>query len=379
MILRVNHAKFAVIMRNKCLVRLADQSFSSSTSKVYTKVLGALEPGLWDCKEEPDPTDEKGEEIDFGSLNQVSTDEIVATIKDSSDLANALGEGENGKASLTRFDHPKKRRKKEFDTEDEVMVDGDASPDEGEDDSEPNDNISELLSDSEDTVGEADYGPIASNRAPDPHRNTIRSHLLLLAQHPHHFLHHFPRTRIQSESWAVHFPPLVKTLTHHTLLQTITSRHGLPAARLTRMLSQKGKVDEKTMCQTSLIGQKDMRSYLTTLHKEGMIEVQEVPRDNARKAERTSFLWFFDIDRCRLKVLEETYKTMGRFLQRARVEGNKVKGTVEKASRSDVVGREKELLGSQEMKALEDWRDVEERIWGEIGRLDNLVAVLRDF
>ena len=70
---------------------------------------------------------------------------------------------------------------------------------------------------------------------------------------------------------------------------------------------------------------------------------------------------------------------MARYLRRAKVEGENVKGTLEKSSRSDVVGREKELLGMQELEALNVWRETDERIWGAVSKLDDLVACLRHF
>ena len=381
LVLSINHDKFAVIMRSRSLISLANQSICTSTAKVYAEVLRTLEPKIRDCKEELE-TPDFGDGPELHALPQVSTDDIVAALRESTDLANAFGNVDTSRVNLTQNDHPKKRRKKkEPDSEDEVMVDGDASPDEDNSDSE--ETLTIVSSDSEGVNGEADYDPNpaakSSNNLKDPHRDTIRDHLLLLAQHPYKFLHHLPETPNLPERWSVSFPPLMAHLLHHALLQTITSRYGLPAARLTRLLSEKGKVDEKNLCSLSLLNQKIMRSYLTKLHQAGMIQLQEIPRDNSRNPQRTLYLWFFDIERCKAKLLQETYKTMARCLQRVRVEGEKVKSTVEKASRSDVIGREEEFLGVQEREALSKWRDMEEKIWGEVGRLDELVAMMRDF
>ena len=366
-------------MRNRRLVELVEQSISTSTSTVYFEVLRALEPNLNECKERSDSLGEYDDDVDLSSLPQVSTDDLVAAIKDSSELARNLGTLQNANAYPAHLEHPKKRQKKEANRDNEAIVDGYTSPDEDED-PESDSNISGVSSDSKDMYGDREYEPNGLRESmSDPHRRTIRSHLLLLAQHPYKFLHQFSQTPATPEQWAVNFTALSKHLTQHTILRVITSRHGLPAARITRILSEKGKVDEKTLCSMSLMAQKLMRSYLTTMQKEGMLEVQEVPRDNARKAERTNFLWFFDQGRCKSKLLEETYKTMARCLQRAKVEVEKVRGTIEKASRTDVVGHEEELLEVQERQALGGWKEKEERIWGELGRLDDVVGILRDF
>lgn len=382
LILRVNHAKFAVLMRNDHFVNLADRTISTSTAKVYGQVLRALEPKLQVCREEPEDSNERNVETDLSSLPQVSTDELVEVINDSPELANALGKPDDGRLDTARFDHPKKRRKKEMIGENGGMIDGEASQDEEDDASESNEeeNNSDVSSDPDEVNGEAEFDPNARTSYPhDPHRDTIRNHLLVLAIHPFSFLRHIPKTSILPERWTVDFPTLTKNVSLHTLLETITSRHGLLAARLTGILCDKGKTDEKVLCSTSLLAQKTMRSYLLPLHKAGMIGLQEVPRDNSRNPQRTNFLWFFDPERCKAKILEEAYKTMARCLRRAKVEAGNVKSTVEKAGRSDVVGREDEYLSVQEVQALNVWRKIDERIWGEVSRLDDLIAGLRDY
>jgi len=369
-------------MRNNSLVKLAEQSICTSTSKIYARALRELEMETRACRDEFNDAEIFDDDPDMSSLPQVSTGFLVDAINDSVEFASSLAKVDASRVGPKKVDHPKKRRKKiKNDSEDEVMIDGDASSDEDEGDSDSGDSVTSISHDSEEANCNADYNP---NAAPldipkDSHPQTIRNHLLLLARHPHGFLEHFPETPNMPERWTVLYRPLIKRLTHHTILETITARYGHPAARITRLLSEKGKVDEKNLQSLSLMNQKTMRSYLTALHTPGMIQLQEVPRDNSRNPQRTMFLWYLDIERCKAKLLQETYKSMARCLQRARVEGDRVKGTVEKATRSDVVGREEELLAPQELEALKKWREMEEKIWGEVGRLDDLVAVIRDF
>lgn len=381
LVLRVNHAKFAVIMRNGSLVKLAERSICSTTSKVYAKALEELETEIRACKDGINDADILDDDPETSSLPQASTGTLLAVIQESAEFADAMGKVDDSKLGPIKANRPKKRRKKkEVDSEDEVMVDGDASSDEDDDDSDSGDSDTSISRDSDKGDGNADYNPDTPKKhPPESHRETIRNHLLLLAKHPIGFLEHFSESANETERWTVLYCPLVKQLTHHAILETITARFGLPATRLTRILSEKGKVDEKNLQSLSLMNQKTMRSYLSTLHGAGMIQLQEVPRDNSRNPQRTMFLWYFDIDRCKSRVLQEAYKSMARCLQRARVEGDKMKGTVEKATRSDVVGREEELLAPQELAALKTWREMEEKIWGEIGRLDEFVAIIRDY
>lgn len=366
-------------MRNDHLIDLAGRTISKITAGVYAQVLSALQPKLLECREEPENPHESDSEFDPNILPHVSTAELVGAIKDSQELADALGKSGDGTLDRAQFDHPKKRRKKGIDSG--TVIDGEAILEDVEISvSNEEDYISEVSSHPEDVSGEMDFDPKAMRSHPcDPHRHSIRNHLLILAIHPLSFLHHLPKTPTLPERWTVNYPTLMKNVTRHTLLETITSRHGLPAARLTRILFDKGKTDEKVLCSISLLAQKPMRSYLLPLHKAGMIGLQEVPRDNSRNPQRTNFLWFFDSERCRAKILEESYKTMARCLRRVRVEREKVRATIEKASRSDVIGREDEYLSVQELEALNVWKEMDEGIWGQVFRLDDLVACLRDF
>ena len=366
-------------MRNEHLVDLACRTISKSTAEVYAQVLSALQPKVQDCREEPETSNEPDTEPDLKSLPQVSTNELVDAIKDSPELATLFDISDDGRLNRAQCDHLKKRRKKEVDSE--AVIDGEAILDEAHtSDSSKEDTISDISSDLGYVTDGADLPRNAlRSHSGDPHRDTIRNHLLILAIHPFSFLHHLPKTSTLPERWTIDYPTLMKNVVRHTLLETITSRHGLPAARLTRILSDRGKTDEKVLCSISLLAQKTMRSYLLPLHKAGMIGLQEVPRDNSRNPQRTNFLWFFDPERCKAKIVEEIYKTMARCLMRVRVEGEKVKGTIEKASRTDVIGREEEFLGVQELEALNVWKEIDEKIWGEIFRLDDMVACLKEF
>ncbi len=348
-------------------------------------MLQKLESNIYQCRAGPGLLEDQDldEELDPNTLPQVSTDEISFLVKDFIDCSKGIANIDPGKINNVQFGHRKKRRKKEpVDSNEEAMVDGDASSDEDEDmeDASPATNISEVSSDSEGPDPNAAYR--SKGLAPTTAKSRMsdmRQHLLLLASHPHRFLYRVPATPYQPERWAVAFGPLTKHLLSLALTQVITARFGPLAARLTRILDDKGKLDEKTLTALGLINQKTMRALLTAMHRAGHIELQEIPRDAQRQPSRTMYLWYFDPDRCRAKLLEETYKSMARALQRAREERQKIRGLVDKAGRTDVVGREDELLGNAERRALEVWRGIEERLLGEVGRLDDLVGLFRDF
>lgn len=404
--LRVNHEKFAILIRNQHLVALVEESIGPTTAKVYAELLRSAEPQLRKCKNELGFIDDDEEQIDFATIPQVSMDEIGHSLHDFPDLADALGRVEDpNKINLHPLDHPKKvKRRKESDQSDrdEAMAEGSASSDESDDSSDDSkSNISGVDHDSGSSkADDDDYSNNRKHKTPDTTPDTtpkmkdpesplhtLRQHLILLAEHAHQFLIPVGPTFTASDKWAIPYPLLSRTLLQDSLLNITTTRFGSLAGRLFRILSSSPdptafppKLDEKALVLLSLIPQKPMRTLLHSMHRAGHIELQELPKDgNQRRPGTTNFFWFFDAERMRKRVLEETYKSMANLIRRAGVEREAVRGVVEKSERTDVVGREEELLGEEELGALKEWRAREERLWGEVGRLDELVAVLRDF
>lgn len=385
LVLRVNHDKFAVVTRNQRLVELAEKCIGTTTSKVYAEVLRKLEAKMLQCKENS-RSFEDPDELDTNSLPHVSTGDLAALLQDSTDFAGAIGHADPDKVDLTVIDHPKRLRRKaaEDGNNGKDTVD-DVSSDEDDDEDDHDSDKSDIVSDADSlpsslsftTSSKTTANPLAASKRGA--FSTLRQHLLLLCEHQHHFLHHVPRTSSIPEKWAVDFTALSTTLLNTTLTQIISARFGPLATRLVNILSARGKLDEKTLTALGLLNQKTMRSLLTAMHQSGYLQLQEIPREASRQPSRTLYLWAWDADRARAKLLEECYATMARLVRRARVEREQVRETVEKASRTDVVGREDEFLGEGERRALEDWRAREQRIWGEVGRLDDVVAVTRDF
>lgn len=408
LIVRVDHEKFAILIRNQQLVDLVEESIGPTTAKVYDELLRNAGPQLGNWKGELDCTvdDDNGEQEDFRNLPQVSEDDICHLLHDLPNLADALGYADPSKINLYRLDHPKKVKRRRgpdrSDPSDEAMVDGSASPDESDggrsDDSKSD--ISGVDQDSDFSRGDDEYAEDRKHKTPDTTPDTspkmkepesplhaLRQHLILLAEHPHGFLVPVGPSFTAPGNWVVPYPLLSRTLLQNALLNITTTRFGPLAGRLFRILSSTQtaqasppKLDEKTLVLLSLIPQKPMRTLLHNMHQAGHIELQELPKDgNQRRPGTTSFFWFFDAERMRKRVLEETYKSMGNLIRRAKVEKEAVKGVVEKSERTDVAGREEELLGEEELGALKEWRAREERIWGQVGRLDDIVAVLKDF
>ena len=371
------------------MIELSERYISKATSRVYAQLLNRLDGDLHRCNNRrPSEDEDEGDPASWPT--SVSAAELSAVFQEHIDLAGAIGRVAPSKIDRNRFIHPKKRRKKTLFDRIEAGEEDVVSTDEDEDmgDVGENDNISEVEEDCNLMNGDADYRSEVKVEKEDhfsiynderSRMELIRQHLLLLAEHSLRFVEYIKRTPTKPEQWTVNFRSLARQLRQMELENTIATRFGPGATRLVRIFQEKGKLDEKAITSIGLINQKLMRSILTAMHEAGLLELQEIPRDNARQPSRTMFLWYFDPERSRQKLLEETYKAMARCLQRARVEKEGVQLTIDKANRTDVVGKEEEYLGVDERMALSTWREKEERLLGEVGRLDDLVAVLRDF
>ena len=408
--MRINHNKLSVLARNERLVRLAEECVGTLSSKIYAVALGILEKDQLQCKEKtlysedvsklenkPKPRDLpqfSTNDLRMAILSSNNRDLQNAAAGKSTELVDNLGYVSETNINLAQYDHPKKRRRKARKSDDEdsedSTVDGFASPDESDDSGdEGEENISGVDSDSDEHRASQGFLPINAvskkrrrSHGSAPHGtplSPLTQHLMLLATHKYKFLHYLPATLVADERWSVDVHALSDHLRKHTILQTITSRFTPLGARLVRMLEQRGKVDEKTLASLGLFNQKAMRALLAKMNRQGFVEVQEVPKDTNRSAAKIVFLWFFDEERCRKRILDDTYKAMCRVLQRIDVEREKVRGTVEKSERTDVEGNEDQFLSKGEKEALAGWRAKQDKLLGELMRLDDLVAVLRDF
>jgi DNA-directed RNA polymerase III subunit RPC3 len=314
---------------------------------------------------------------------------VASDVGDFADDSGGIARVDPGKIDLDRSLHRKRKRRRS--DPDEAEVDGAASPDETDEGLNANGHGTGLNDEDQEMVngGASDHDDIKSEEdasdEPDIltgdqlRRHLTRQNLLLLAEHPYAFVTYHRRRPPFPERWSVDFVSLSRRLRLLALENILTARYGQESLRLVRILREKGKLDEKSLGSLSLMNQKLMRSILNRMHEAGHLELQEVPRDNQRAASRTIFLWFFDEERCIGKILQETYKSMSRCLQRIKVEAGAVSVTLGKASRTDIAGKEKEYLSKREIGQLEQWRAKEEQLLGQLGRLDDLVAVLRDF
>ncbi|KAJ9665439.1 RNA polymerase III subunit C82 [Coniosporium apollinis] len=341
LVVRVNYDKCNVGLRNQQLVTLAARFIGETTATVYETLLTLLEQKIPRCHDEYHEFED--EEAELKALPSITLLQVTNALDPELDLSAGISLSQdlsNG-------------------------VSGDNTPD-------PTDR---------DSIGNHINGVNGSGSStPNTARDRMKyveQHLKLLAEDPRKFI-------LRSGSrgggeWQVNFRQLTNKLVQFEIENTIMARFGSLAIRLVRILCDKGKLDEKAVANIGLLKQKDIRSTFTAMQEAGFVELQEVPKDAARQPSRTIFLWFFDQDRCRRVILAETYKAMARLIQRANVEKEKIQPLLDKAERTDVVGNEDRYLSAKERQTLRIWRSTEEKLLTQLGRQDDLVAILRDY
>ncbi|KAJ5095190.1 DNA-directed RNA polymerase III subunit rpc3 [Penicillium argentinense] len=336
LIVRVNYSKLDVALRNVRFLQLAEQDAPPATAEVYETFLRRTEYTTTHCRDSVEIPRE-GEENPLYS-NPVEVMKIVQDLDPELDLSGAFGPVSPPKSVNHRGKRPL-----------ENGINGDAD-DESDDEGDSNSQFKRM--------------------------NQVNQHLSLLSQAPHKLI---TPSRNDGVKWVVDFRSLACKLRHLELERMIESRYGDVALRVVRVLHAKGKLDEKRLGEISLLPIKDLRQTLASMQKGGFVDLQEVPKDSQRQPSKTIYLWYYDPDRVCSSILEDTYRAMSRTLQRIKFEREKRKDFLEKTERSDVKGNEEHYLTEQELALLQRWKDIEALLLTEVSRLDDMVAVFRDY
>ena len=331
--IRINHDKVAALLRNRRLVDKVRRTIGHSTAEAYMGVLeqSTALPYRWQKKSEPAPEDE---DLDASS-HLINQDSLLTAFNTQGQLDD---EDEDDIVHSTVSQGPS------LNAGSHVHINGYVN------------------------------GNHATETVHTVTLNDIKTHFLNLAQPPHKFVVQDP----DLFRWTVDFRQLSAQLRREEAMRLAKSRLNGVALRLVRVLLDKGKLDEKTLQEKSLLSAKDLRQCLLKLKRNGFLGLQEVPREPQRQPLKTIYLWFYDSDRVRKMLLGDLYKAMARLLRRLKVERDKVGSLLEKAERIDVRGKEEKFLARGEMEALEEWKRKEEWLLGEVERLDDSVAILRD-
>ncbi|CAG7921894.1 unnamed protein product [Penicillium olsonii] len=332
LIVRVNYEKLDVALRNTRFVELAEQDAPYASTEVYECLLRRIEYQTPRCRDTYEIPREGEEGEQYSAPIQLSS--VVADVDPLLDLSGCIGPMEPSLGATRGGKRP--------------LDDGTNGAHDDYDD-EP-----------------------AGSRAYE-----IDQHLGILSQAPFnlttkHIISGLP-------TWRVAFRGLARKLRHLELERMIESRYGDVALRVIHVLHAKGKLDEKRLQEISLLPFKDLRQTLASMQTGGFVDLQEVPRDAQRQPSKTIYLWYYDPDRVCSSILEDTYKAMSRCLQRIKFEREREKDFLEKTERTDVKGHEEEFLSEAELEHLKYWRAKEGLLLAEVSRLDDMVAVFRDY
>jgi DNA-directed RNA polymerase III subunit RPC3 len=127
-----------------------------------------------------------------------------------------------------------------------------------------------------------------------------------------------------------------------------------------------------------LLKNKELRAVLSELQSGGILQVQEIPKSAGTERAKNYNLWSFHEPRARAFLLQDLYKTLIRIYQRIDEERARKSNILAKASRTDVKKDLKRYLSKEEVKQYTEWRAIEERLLGQIMRVDKSVMLLRD-
>ncbi|KAJ5577759.1 RNA polymerase III Rpc82 C -terminal, partial [Penicillium hispanicum] len=328
LVVRVNYEKLDVALRNARFVDLAVQDAPAATAKVYGCLLRRVEYVTTCCRDSSEIPRE-GEEGEQWSV-PIEFEKLMEDIDPLLDLSSSIGpldpsqSNSSGKRPL------------------------------------------------ENGVNGSHDSSAGANRMYE-----VVQHLRLLEQAPYNLTSYAEIAYVPH--WRIGFRGLARKLRHLELERMIETRYGDVALRVVRVLHAKGKLDEKRLQEISMLPIKDLRQTLASMQSGGFVDLQEVPKDAQRQPSKTIFLWYYDPDRVCSSILEDTYKAMSRTLQRIKFERDRLKDFLEKTERSDVKGHEEQYLTEGELEHLQHWKDKEALLLAEVARLDDMVAVFRDY
>lgn len=361
------------------MVQFATEMVGETTGYVYAVLLRQLTKNVSRCH--TDPTMDIGDQSDDSPTGPpyVATMEILDNLSTSVDVSIGIGKAARADIKVRTAEklhpHPPKQGDVRIEVDGNVSSDedaGDSDFESGESDYDTERETKPALQSNGTGEGKVRFDDSAAPK--ETRVDQMRQHLLLLCESKLQFVRHCGRGR-----WTVDFEPLIQRLREAELDVVIERTAGRQGLRLVRILRQKGKLDEKTLPSIALVKKPDVQNKMLEMKMAGFVDIQEVPRDNSRTANRTLFLWFSDTDRCLSQLLDKTYKAMLRCLQTLAVHRRKEKDVLMLTGRSDVKGREKDVMQKEYYDRFARFLDTERKLVGHMMRLDELVAVLRDY
>lgn len=385
-------------MRNQKLADFATDIFGEATGQVYHTLLELLTTRVSRCQKDPKLEDQE----DDDPPTPVTTLDIYDHLDESVNVNSGIGKAPKNKINLSSMEKVKPTAPQSDDESEESDHDspdlprgsgtkggGNTSDSDGshteqsEDDDGPQNGEklrqgSKLNGQRNSKVKFDDEPEPESEPAPAGNRiDQMRQHLLLLKESGYRFVRHCGT--MGRGQWTVDFDQLLSLLREKELDAVIGQTFGRQGLRLTRILREKGKLDEKMLYSVALMKKGDVQSKMLAMQMAGLVDIQEVPKDNSRMANRTLFFWYFDRQRSQTQLLDDIYKSMVRCIQTLQVERYRKRGILSFVERKDVQGKEEEVMTTEHYNKYNSHLEVQEKLLGQASRLDDVVSIFRDF
>ncbi|ODA81022.1 hypothetical protein RJ55_03984 [Drechmeria coniospora] len=378
-IVRVNYEKCLVQLRNQRLAEFAADALGEVTGQVYRALLEMLTTQLSRCQPDPLIGDQTGGQQQVA----VTSVEILEHLDEIVEVQNGIGKAPKEKIDFQSAEKVKATPldyESDSDDSDSAQAPPRRGPATVHDESESDDEVVERAQPR--TAQQANG--VARSRVKfedeeshDSRLDQMRQHLLLLAESRHRFVRHCG-THGRGQ-WTVDFGQLMESLREAEMDAYIEHSFGRHGLRLTRILREKGKLDEKMLPSAALMKKSDVQGKMLAMQMAGLVDVQEVPKDNSRLANRTLFFWFFDGERTQSQLLDDIYKAMLRCLQTLQVERHKERNILAFVERKDVKGKEEEVMTAEHYNKYTRHLEEQKKLLGQVMRLDDMAAIFRDY
>ncbi|CAG8435751.1 1502_t:CDS:10 [Ambispora gerdemannii] len=179
------------------------------------------------------------------------------------------------------------------------------------------------------------------------HEYIVDQYLQLLTEDEAKFI----RRKDSTASYSVRYKELCQKMKQRKLETFLQEKYGSESVRILRILTTKGKLDEKNIASFALMGQPETRKLVDQLFVGGFVELQEVPKVAERTPSRTFYLWYVDLNKCYQRMISDVYRTLGNIHERRLYETAVRNGLIEKKERAEEM-RNPDLLSDADKDAL---------------------------
>ncbi|EGG08446.1 uncharacterized protein MELLADRAFT_84617 [Melampsora larici-populina 98AG31] len=124
---------------------------------------------------------------------------------------------------------------------------------------------------------------------------------------------------------------------------------GIEAARVVRILLNKGRLDEKHLAKFAMMTLKDSRELCLKLSTQNIIELQEIPKTQDRMPSRTYYLYFIDFKKLNLNLINKLRKSQINCIERIYKELNSNRNLISKINRKDIFNDLNQFLNHWEL------------------------------